>query len=165
MMRSLIFFTSLLFLCTLLNSCQKEFENPNDSSTNTTADFRAKINGVQFVAAIYGATIRTTDSVISIAGKSNDGQQIVFTVPDSGVHVYSLSFNSISNFGAYVSSTSLAYTSNEGTTPVESGGNLAIVSIDSVKRLISGTFNFKAFRQLDGTQRTITEGVFSNIPY
>ena len=49
--------------------------------------------------------------------------------------------------------------------PAESGGNLAIVSIDPVKRLMSGTFNFKAFRQVDGTQKIITEGVFNNIPY
>jgi hypothetical protein len=162
-MRIPIILTSLLVLCTL-NSCQKEFEDPNEAPVNTTADFRAKINGVQFVAAIYGAAIRP-DTVISIAGKSNDGQQIVFTVVDSGVHVYSLDVNSISNVGAYVTSNSLNYTTNEGTTPAESGGNLAIVSIDVVKRLISGTFNFKVFRMADGTQRIITEGVFNNISY
>jgi len=96
MMRIPIFLTSLLVLCTCLNSCQKEFEDPNETAVNTTADFRARINGVQFVAAIYGAALRP-DTVISIAGKSNDGQQIVFTVVDSGVHVYSLDVNGISN--------------------------------------------------------------------
>jgi hypothetical protein len=163
-MRIPIILTSLLVLCISLNSCQKEFEDPNDATINTTADFRAKINGVQFVAAIYGGA-RRPDSVISIAGKSNDGQQIVFTVADSGVHVYSLDINSFSNVGAYVTSNSLNYTTNEGSTPAESGGNLAIVSIDTLKRLISGTFNFKVFRQADGTQRIITEGVFNNISY
>lgn len=162
-MRTHVIITSLLVLC-IFNSCQKEFEDPNDSSGSTTADFRAKISGVQFVAAISGAA-RRADSVISIAGKSNDEQQIVFTVKDSGAHVYQLEFNSTSNFAGYVSSNSLAYSSNEGSSPAESGGNLAIVSIDSVKRLMSGTFNFKAFRQLDGTQRIITEGVFNNISY
>ena len=162
-MRTLVIITSLLVLC-IFNSCQKEFENPNDPSGTTTADFRAKISGVQFVAAISGAAI-LTDSIISLAGKSNDGQMIAFSVADSGVHVYNLEFNSFSNVGSYVTSNSLAYHSNEGATPAESGGNLAIVSIDTVKRLISGTFNFKAFRQADGTQRVITEGVFNNIPY
>ena len=163
-MRTPIIVTSVLFLCTILNSCQKEFEDPNIAPANTTVDFRAKINGVQFVADISGGTI-LPDSIISLAGKSNDGQMIAFTVADSGVHVYNLDINSFSNVGAYVSGTSLNYTSNEGATPAESGGNLAIVSIDSVKRLMSGTFNFKAFRQLDGTQKIITEGVFNNISY
>ena len=161
-MRTRAIITSLLILC-ILNSCQKEFEDPNDPSTGTTTEFRAKINGVQFVADISGGTI--IDSTISLAGKTNDGQTILFSVPDSGVHVYSLDINSFSNVGAYVTSDSLNYTSNEGATPAESGGNLAIVSIDTVKRLLSGTFNFKAFRQADGTQKIITEGVFKNISY
>lgn len=162
-MRTHVIITSLIVLC-IFNSCQKEFEDPNDLTVSTTTDFRAKISGVPFIAAISGGA-RRADSVISIAGQTNDGQQIVFTVVDSGVHVYQLEFNSITNFGAYLSSTSLAYSSNEGSTPEESGGNLAIVSIDSVKRLMSGTFNFKAFRQLDGTQKIITEGVFNNVSY
>ena len=93
------------------------------------------------------------------------GRQIAFSVADSGVHVYTLDINSVSNVGSCVTVNSLVYTSNEGTTPAESGGNLAIVSIDPVKRLMSGTFNFKAFRQQDGTQKIITEGVFNNISY
>jgi hypothetical protein len=153
----------LLILC-ILNSCQKEFEDPNDSPTNTIAEFRAKINGDPFVADLYGATIRA-DTMITLAGKSADGQQIGFTVGDSGVHVYVLDINSISNVGSYLSPGSLGFTSREGTTPAESGGNLAIVSIDPVKRIMSGTFNFKAFRLVDGAQRIITEGVFNNIPY
>jgi len=121
-MRIHVIITSLLVLC-IFNSCQKEFVDPNNSSVITTADFRAKISGVQFVADISGAA-RRTDSVISIAGKSNDGQQVIFTVKDSGVHVYQLEFNSTSNFAGYVTSNSLAYSSNEGATPQESGGNL-----------------------------------------
>ena len=162
-MRTHLIIVSLVVLC-IFSSCQKEFEDPNDPPANTTVDFKAKINGVQFVADTSGATI-ITNSMISLTGKSADGQMIAFTVADSGVHVYSLDINSISNVGAYVNITGLAFTSNGGTTPAESGGNLAIVSIDSVKRLMSGTFNFKAFRQVDGTQKTITEGVFNNISY
>jgi hypothetical protein len=162
-MRTLAILTSLLAFCSL-SSCQKEFEDPNAPDPGTTGEFRAKVNGVQFVAAIYGGAI-LTDSIISLAGKADDGQMIAFSVADSGAHVYSLEFNSSSNVGSYVSSISLAYSSNEGTSPEQSGGTLAVVTIDTVKRLLSGTFNFKAFRQLDGTQRIITEGVFKNIPY
>jgi len=162
-MRAHVIIKLLLGLC-ILNSCQKEFEEPNDTPVNTTSGFKAKINGVQFTATIYGAAIRT-DSVISIAGKSNDGQQIVFTVKDSGVHVYKLEMNSLSNFGAYTDAHSIAFSSNEGYNPGDAGGNLTIVVLDRVKRLISGTFNLKVFREDDRTQRIITEGTFNNISY
>jgi hypothetical protein len=155
----IILLAPVIFIC-----CQKEFEDPNDIAINTTADFKAKINGVQFDADIYGAAIRP-DSVISIAGKSNDGQQFVFTVKDSGVHVYTLSMNSTSNFAGYRDANGLAFASNEGYNPGDAGGILAIILLDRVKRTISGTFNFKAFREDDQTQRTITEGIFNNIPY
>jgi Family of unknown function (DUF6252) len=161
-MRTLLIIPLLLLLC-ILNSCQKEFEDSVDTPPPASAEFRAKINGIQFVADLSGATI--INSIISLTGKSNDGQTILFSVADSGVHVYSLDINSFSNVGAFVTSDSLNYTSNEGNTPAESGGNLAIVSINAVKRLMSGTFNFKAFRQADSTQKVITEGVFNNISY
>jgi Family of unknown function (DUF6252) len=164
-MRSLIIVAKLLALCAIMSSCQKEFEDPGDPVIATTSSFTAKVNGLPFTAVLYGGAIRTADSVISLAGKSFDGAQIVFTVVDSGVHVYTLPVNSTFNIGAYVSSNSLNYTSGEGSTAAESGGNLAIVELDTVKRVMSGTFNLKVFRQADGTQKVITEGVFKNISY
>ena len=162
-MRTLVIVTSLLSLC-ILNSCQKEFEDPNYTSVAGPADFRAKINGVQFIAVLTGAAIRD-DSVISIAAEANDMQKIIFAVRDSGVHVYTLAMKSVFNFGGYTDATSIAFASNEGINPGDSGGTLVIVSIDRIKKLINGTFNFKAFHQDNRTQRIITEGVFNNIPY
>lgn len=164
-MRYLINLASLILIATTLHSCQKEFEEPGAPLINTNVDFKAKINGVPFIAAIYGASIRTTDNVISLAGKSNDGQQLAFTIVDSGVHVYSLGFNSFSNFAAYGSATNVFFTTNAGITEAESGGNIAIVTLDTVRRVMSGTFNFKAYHEPSGPQRIITEGIFNNIPY
>ena len=163
-MRTFVYITTLLLVSFILSSCQKEFLNPDDSPLDTTVVFKAKINGVQFIAVLTGAAIRP-DSVISIAGESNDKQMIVFAVKDSGVHVYTLAINSVFNFGGYTDANSTAFSSNEGINPGDSGGNLAIVSIDRVRRVISGTFNFKAFHQDNRTQRIITEGVFKNISY
>jgi hypothetical protein len=161
-MRSPIVLTSLLLLVSItLNSCQKEYEDPLD--TPTTSDFTAKISGAPFVAVITNAT--KTNGIIYLAGKSNDGQLIAFSVTDSGAHVYHLEINNSSNLGSYIAVDGSQFFSNEGTTPGESGGNLAIASIDSVQRLISGTFNLKVFRQADSTQKIITEGVFQNISY
>ncbi|HEY5407284.1 MAG TPA: DUF6252 family protein [Ginsengibacter sp.] len=162
-MRTIVIITSLLSLC-ILNSCQKEFEDPNIITPVGSAEFKAKINGTQFVAILTGAAVRE-DSVISIAAESGDRQMIVFAVKDSGIHVYTLSMKSVFNFGGYTDATSIAFGSNEGINPGDSGGTLAITSIDRIHKLMSGTFNFKAFHQDNRTQRTITEGVFNNISY
>lgn len=165
-MRPLVILFFLLLSGASFTSCQKEFEDPGDPATarSLTSSFKAKINDVEFAADIYGA-VRRSDNVISIAGKANDGKIMVFTVIDSGVHVYSLDRTSNVNFCGYEDNTGLAFSSNEGLVFGDSGGNLAIIAIDSVKRVMSGTFNLKVFRQLDRSQRIITEGVFNNIPY
>lgn len=163
-MRIFVIMAFLFCLC-ILNSCQKEFENPNYvPSQNTPAEFTAKINGIPFIAVLTGASIRT-DGVISITGESNDRQMITFAVRDSGVHVYMLPMKSDFNHGGYTDARSIAFATNEGINPGDSGGILEIVSIDRVKKLISGTFNFKAFHQDNRTQRIITDGIFNNISY
>ncbi len=156
-----IAFSALTFV---FNSCQKKFDPPFDAVVNTKVDFKAQISGVQFVAAIWGA-VRRNDGVISIAGKTADQALISFTLADSGVHVYSLDMNSSTNFCGYEDSNGLAFSSYEGINPGDSGGALAITSIDPSRRTMSGTFSLKVFRQLDRTQRIITEGIFTNIPY
>ena len=150
-------------LC-ILNSCQKEFKAPNDISQADPPEFKAKINGVPFIGVLTGAAIRS-DSIISIAAESDNREMIVFTVKDSGVHVYTLGFNSLSNFAGYTDASSIAFASNEGLTPQDSGGTLEITSLDRTKKLISGTFYFKAFHEDNRTQRTITDGIFNNIRY
>ncbi len=162
-MRSFAVTTLMLSLC-ILFSCQKKFEDPNIIPPAGAAVFKAKINGASFVAVLTGAAIRD-DSVISIAAESSDRQMIVFAVKDSGVHIYTLAMKSAFNFGGYTDATSIAFSSNEGINPGDSGGNLAITSIDRINKLLSGTFSFKAFHQDNGTQRTITGGSFNNIPY
>ncbi len=155
--------TSLLVI-SIFNGCQKKFEAPNVTFSTAPPDFRATINGVEFVAILSGA-VRRSDGVISIAGQSNDRAKLIaFTLVDSGVHIYTLSMNSSRNFCGY-EDTGFAFSSNEGINPGDSGGSLEIVSIDSVNRTLSGTFALKVFRQLDRTQRIITEGVFDHIKY
>ncbi|MEO8764820.1 MAG: DUF6252 family protein [Ginsengibacter sp.] len=163
-MRARVIITASLLLC-IFNSCQKELEDPLDTPAGTTPNFNAKVSGVLFSATAYTATINKTDSIIYLLGTTTDGRQISFTVKDSGEHVYSLDFNSITNFGRYIDVNTDIFGTNGGASAVESGGNLAIVSIDPVKKLMSGTFNFRAFQDPAGPQKIITEGVFHNIGY
>ncbi len=158
------FILRILLIIFFYNSCQKKYEAPIDAVVNANVEFKAKISGVQFDAVLSGA-VRRSDGIISIAGKSYDGKIIAFTLVDSGIHIYSFDMNNTMNFCGYEDNNGLAFSSNEGINPGDSGGNLAITLIDSVRRTISGTFNLKVFRQISRTQRIITEGIFNNISY
>jgi|GEM_PF-241975 len=133
-----------------------------------TGDFRAKIEGVQWVADKYAQCARM-NNIINITGLGLDKKTITITIQDSGVHNYTLAWDNTSlGAGAYQDSALAditAFTSNAGTSPSQAGGNVNITSINEVTKTMSGTFSFKAVRQITGETRTITEGVFNNIPY
>ena len=153
-----------LLIIVVGNSCQKKYDAPMDLVADSNIEFTANISGVQFIAALSGA-VRRSDGIISIAGKSRDGKILAFTIVDSGVHVYSLDMYSSVNFCGYEDNNGLAFSSNEGINPGDSGGTLIIAQIDTVKSTMSGTFSLKVFRQLGRIQRVITDGVFKNVAY
>jgi hypothetical protein len=150
-----------------LFSCQREIDFAlNNNNNNVTGDFRAKIDGVQWIANKISGASRMS-GVINLTGVSSDKKLLTITLTDSGVHRYILSDNSM-NAAAYIDSTlpnPFAFTTNQGVFPTEAGGEVNITSIDTTNKKMSGTFSFKVFRQLDGLQRTLTEGSFTNISY
>ena len=170
------YIVGLLFLLALSfgnSSCQKEFVlGAIDSSLITLpglpggvkGNFTANIDGVKFNAD-KGASATRSLGIIGIAGLNIAGETITIRVADSGVHVYSLNIASLTNAAAYAKGTEYAYTTNAGNGPQQSGGSLSITSIDTDKKTISGKFSMNVFRQYDNTQKKITEGVFTNIPY
>lgn len=127
---------------------------------------KANVNGMQWVAnRATGAT--RMQGLINITGITTDKKFITITLTDSGVHRYILSDVTM-NAAGMVDSTepnTFAYTSNQGDYPAQSGGEVAITAMDETKKTISGTFSFKLFREMDGAQKTITEGSFTNISY
>ena len=163
-----IFLIAVICICS--NSCQKEFKISGiDSSlittgTSVTGSFTATVDGSHFVANKVTAATRAIN-VIAITGQDNNGQLVVLRVADSGVHVYSLDISSSTNAGAYSKDNGIAYTTNGGDNDSKSGGTLSITSIDTTKKTISGTFSILVYRQIDSTQKNITEGVFTNISY
>src|SRR5215467_11694057 len=91
-----------------LFSCQKEYSfeqpgggNPGGGNNNVPGDFRAKIDGVQWVAAdnTKGATI--VAGIISITGISSDNQTINITLAGSALGTYVLDQSS-SSVGVYL---------------------------------------------------------------
>lgn len=162
-----LFFSFLICAGLLaLVSCQKEVDYSDSTNSAVTGDFRAKIEGSQWVAnSVAGAS--RIGGLINISGRSSDKKYITITLTDSGVHNYTLNDMTL-NAAAYIDSTlpnPLSFTTNQGVNPGDAGGTVRITSIDVTNKKISGTFSFKVFRQADGLQRNITEGSFTNLSY
>ncbi len=150
----------------LLNACQKEIDFSTSNPGAVTGNFRAKIDGNQWVAN-SAASANRMNGFISILGRSTDRKYLQITLTDSGVHNYTLDDMSM-NAASYIDSSlpsPINLTSNQGVNPGDAGGTVRITSIDTVNKKISGTFSFKVFRQTDGLQRTMTEGSFTNLAY
>ncbi|MBL0334277.1 MAG: hypothetical protein IPP73_02805 [Chitinophagaceae bacterium] len=157
-----------LILTVLFFSCQQEID-PNTGgtgNTGSTGDFRAKIDGVQWVANKTTGASRMS-GFINITGVGTDKKLITMTLTDSGVHHYILNDASF-NVGAFQDSTLpnvVAFSSNASGDTAIAGGYVDITSIDTARKKISGSFRFKVLRPMDNLKRNITEGVFTNISY
>jgi hypothetical protein len=180
MKNSLLITAMAVFMC-CLGGCEKEMseENghlpgvvpttptvPTTPGTGVTGDFRAKIDGIPFVAnQVAGAVI--TNGIINITGTNTDGRMITITLTDSGVHLYQLMQTTINGaaFSESTNGSTIAFTSNASADPNIAGGTANITEINTTTKKISGTFAFKAYRPIDNTGKTITEGVFTNLTY
>lgn len=148
-----------------LFSCRKETSVEN--AVTLSGDFRAQINGVQWIAAstTKGATLLA--GLINITGISSDNKQLSITLTDTVVGVYTLNQTS-SSYAAYAdndSSDIYAFSSNQGSDTTQAGGQVIITEIDRVNKTLTGTFSFKVFRDIDGHQKTISNGIFYKLPY
>lgn len=156
----------------LLASCQKEVnfnsrENENNPNPNqVTGDFKAKIDGSQWVANKVAGASRM-GGLINITGLSTDKRIITMTLTDNGVGSYTLDDVQM-NVGALLDSNEanpIAFATNQSSNPAEAGGTVNITALDATSKKISGNFSFKVFRALDGMKHTVTEGTFSNLTY
>jgi hypothetical protein len=165
------------FICTLVfTACQKEISfdvnnpanpNPGTGTTGTGAgNMKAKFGGTQWIANKAAAAARM-NGLINITGFSTDRKTLTITLTDSGVHRYILSDITM-NAAAYLDSNDanpFILATNQGTYPTTSGGEVNITAIDTAKKLISGTFFFKMFRDVDNKALNVTEGSFTNLSY
>jgi hypothetical protein len=173
------FLLSLIALV-FFSSCQKELTEeilrttPVTGGTSGSGSMTAKIDGVAWVAdkgaaATISPALGTVPGLINISGLSNGKKHLTITLTDSGSHNYLLPPDNLwMNAAAYVDSTqtnSFSYSTNQSYIANEPNGSVKITSIDAVKKTMSGTFSFTVYRQMDTTKHTITEGVFTNIPY
>ncbi|MEO5943638.1 MAG: DUF6252 family protein [Ferruginibacter sp.] len=173
----------ILVVGAIFISCQKEitYDNADPNGVITppggvttppggggvTGSFTAKIDGTSFVANTVATANRESGVIVLYGLSSSDKKNILLRVADSGVHNYTFTVNSMSNFAAYTDSALspvAAFATNQW--PTEGNyGNLDITSIDTTHKTMSGTFSLKVYRSLDNKQRTISNGVFTNISY
>lgn len=164
-MKKFIFFTAIV-TAVIFSACQQEYDPFEGTPSPVTGDFRAKIDGVQFIAD-SSAGASKIGGVIVITGNDNAGKRIILRVADSGVHQYSFNRESMDNVAAYMESRS-ANSNAFATNQFETGdiyGTLNITSIDTATKKMSGVFSVRVRRMMDNAEKTITEGVFNNLSY
>ena len=149
----------------IFSACQKEIEPEGGIVPIAPGSFKAKINGLQWEAnSIKTATMQ--DGVIVLYGLNTDKKSILLRVADSGVHNYAFHSESMSNAGLFIDSAVSPFPFTTNQWDVEGNyGNLNIISIDTVRKTMSGTFSMQVYKNFDKTQRSITEGSFTKIVY
>ena len=164
-MKTTIVYTILVLTAATLFSCRKEYSVENGSGL--PADFTAQINGVTWDAADSSQFASIANGVITVVGTSSDGRQLTLSLNDTIVGTYTLNqqTTSVATFSNVDSASIYDYVTNGGSDTAQAGGTVNVMNIDPVGKTISGIFSFKAYRQLDGTQKTFTSGVFYRIHY
>ena len=157
-------------VCIFLISCQKETstETPPPQGPNANGGYlRMKVNGVLWEADLFsGASIM--NGLLNVSGVGKDKKTFTMTLLDDVARPYTLDIPSTDGAAVLIDSTEtnpLAYATNQGSTPAQAGGTAIVTKIDTDKKTVSGTFQFRMFREMDGKQVIISEGVFENLPY
>ncbi len=158
---------SSLIIAVCFSACQKEYNPFEETNPAGVGSFQAKVNGTLFTANVTSASIQA--GVIVVFGSSS-GKSILLRVADSGVRNYQFVNTSFTNVAAYQDSSlptaigQAAFTTN-GWEVDGNYGNMNVTKIDTAKKTISGTFALRVYRNFDSLTRTITEGIFTDIPY
>jgi Family of unknown function (DUF6252) len=166
-MKKVIVYTAVgLMAVVTMYACHKytSIENGN----GLPADMVATIDdSVSWEAADSTQTAIISQGLVTVSGISADGQEISITLDDTVVGQYTLNqtSTSLAIYANLDSVGSYAYSTNQGSDTAQAGGTVTVTAVNMVDRTISGIFNFKVFRNSDGTQMDITAGVFYNIRY
>ena len=164
-MKKVIVCTIVGFMAIAMSACHKYTSIENGNAL--PADMVATIDSVSWEAADSTESAVVSQGLVTISGISADGQEISITLNDTVIGLYMLNQTSAS-LAIYANLDSVggyAYSTNQGIDTSQAGGTVNLTAINAVNRTISGTFNFKVYRNSDGTRKDITAGFFYNIPY
>jgi len=164
-MRTRFFPVIAALILLAVTSCRKETSIEGPGFVGGT--FMATIDGSQWIAADTLKSATIVGGLINLTGISADNQQISITLNDTVPGTYKLTqqSTSIAYYGNIDSSNALAFSTNQGKDSTQAGGTVTVINIDAIKQTITGTFSFTVFRDVDGKQKTITDGIFYQLPY
>ena len=148
----------LLIGSLLVLSCGK------DVTFNSPA-FQAEADGLFWKADQYIASIGT-DGVLYIQGQGN-AQTVILKVPDAAVGTYLILPNLFGKYAEYSildpSGTTITYGTLNTSLPTGTiVGEIKVTNISGAD--VSGTFNFRAYRNGGLEETAVTFGVFDNVP-
>ena len=145
-------FTTLLFLCvTVLLSCSKSDDGPNNTTSNM---FSVKIDGANFQPDFVSGFIVSSGNNILVSANKNNGEEITLIFPITAKAGDTFSVENLEVVTGY-----------DSVSPEETftgrTGSMTITSHNTNTREIAGTFSFNA-ESLDnaGSFLNFTEGSF-----
>tara|TARA_B100001564_G_C20510063_1_gene610228 strand:+ start:445 stop:909 length:465 start_codon:yes stop_codon:yes gene_type:complete len=149
-MKKIVF---ILMLVTLFN-CTEDL-------SNNTPGFEASVDGKEWVAQSYNATIQ--NSQLSISGNNQLGT--ISMVIDS-ININSFELRSWTDDFAVFQDTILYSTKNDGIGSIAylSAGKIDINEINYVDNSVSGHFYFECYDNSGLHVKTVSEGVFYKVP-
>jgi hypothetical protein len=164
-MKKAIVYTLLVLECCWISSCKKETSIENGGSP--TGNFTAVVNGVPWSAATSLEQATITQGIINITGVSTDNQEISISITDTvaGVYVLNARTPSLAAYENLDSSNLYAYSTSQSSDTTKAGGTVTISAIDTVHKTVTGTFVFNVYQATDGQGKSITSGIFNQIPY
>jgi hypothetical protein len=146
-----------------LIACEKEISNETGGITGTAkGEFYASLDGKQWNADSVQLILVSAGGA-TITGISKTGDQISMVLPAliTGTYMLGTQSSSYALFGNLFTNNTNVYVSNSGT----AGGTITISSIDTINQLVSGSFQFTLVNPADNSSVTITNGIFSYVPY
>lgn len=146
-----------------LISCEKEtsYETGNIAGP-AKGDFYASLDGKIWNADSIQLILVSSNGA-TITGISRTGEQISMVLPvfKTGTYLLGVQSSSYAICGNLLTNATNVYVSNSGT----AGGTITISSVDTINQLVSGSFQFTLVNPADNSSVTITNGIFSFVPY
>ena len=135
--------------------------NCTEDLSNNTPGFEASVDGKEWVAQSYNATIQ--NSQLSISGNNQLGT--ISMVIDS-ININSFELRSWTDDFAVFQDTILYSTKNDGIGSIAylSAGKIDINEINYVDNSVSGHFYFECYDNSGLHVKTVSEGVFYKVP-
>ena len=137
------------------------FSNCSEDLSNNTPGFEASVNGKEWIAQSYNATIQ--NSQLSISGNNQLGT--ISMVIDS-IDINSFELRSWTDDFAVFQDTIYYSTKNDGIGSIAylSAGRIDINEINYVDNSVSGHFYFECYDNSGLHLKNVSEGVFYKVP-